>query len=113
MGDSCYQSLSNQLMGMTLLSTSDVIFGGQSSAFTQSMPLTIALAIPDASKRKLLCEVGIYGDVMQCVDDYFEWLGIHYYEKSLPIPLIGNTTSEKQGLISWQLMPMFKKRSED
>jgi len=111
--EKCYQSWSNQFMDMTLLTASDVIIAGQFSAFSQAIPLTIALGHPDPLKRKKFCEVGVYGDVMECVTNYKAWVNLRIRGKQgSAAEVIGNTTSPTQKFKPRHAMPIFNHRDE-
>ena len=111
--EKCYQSWSDQFMDMTLLTASDVIIAGQFSAFSQAIPLTIALGHPDPLKRKKFCEVGVYGDVMECVTDYKAWVNLRIRGKQgSAAEVIGNTTSPTQKFKPRHVMPIFNHRHE-
>ncbi len=96
-------------MDMTLLTASDVIIAGQYSSFSQAMPLTIALGHPDPLKRKKFCEVGVYGDVMECVTNYKAWVDLRIRGRSASVAeVIGNETSPKQKFEPRHVMPIFR-----
>ena len=71
----CLQRWKDALYDMLLLSHADVLIAGQSSSFTQSLPLSIVFGRKD--KRKVdtaFCEV-IRGSVgkLRCYESYIKW----------------------------------------
>jgi hypothetical protein len=60
---------------MMILSYADVVIAGRPSSFTQSLPMTMALATPKP-KRKVLqsfCEVNPAATEVMCFEDLKDW----------------------------------------
>ncbi|KAL3924075.1 MAG: hypothetical protein SGARI_006101 [Bacillariaceae sp.] len=114
------------MIDMILLAGSDVVIAGQYSSFTQTIPL--AYQFEKAKKRKtlpqnnnteqaanstmpssgLFCNVGAHATVMECFDDYSEWM----MGKS-SLPLVGDPGGQKQNFKNLVMMPVHKMMLRD
>jgi hypothetical protein len=71
----CLADWENAVIDMMLVSHADVIVSGRPSSFTQSLPMSIALARP-RSERPILanyCELGRNGTTSRCYEDFTQW----------------------------------------
>ena len=73
--DGCLDHWKNALMDMMILSHADVVIAGRPSSFTQSLPITVALAKPNFLRRVpyTYCEMHPSGNATHCYQDFQEW----------------------------------------
>jgi hypothetical protein len=96
----CLGGWEGALMDMMILSYSDVVVAGRPSSFTQSLPITVSLAKPKATRvvPKTYCELNPAGTKTRCYKDFEEWccqgetdfhlVGIRGYEfRRMPVEL--------------------------
>jgi hypothetical protein len=71
----CLTDWENAVIDMMLVSHADVIVSGRPSSFTQSLPMSIALARPKSERPVLAnyCELGRNGTTSRCYEDFTEW----------------------------------------
>jgi hypothetical protein len=99
-GSQCLRGWEGALMDMMILSYSDVVVAGRPSSFTQSLPITVSLAKPKATRAvpKTFCEFNPAGTKTWCYKDFEEWCcrgktdfhleGIRRYEfRRMPVEL--------------------------
>jgi hypothetical protein len=73
--DECLEGWEDALMDMMLLSHADVVVAGRPSSFTQSLPMSIALARPQSTRKvpHTFCEFHPSGTSMRCYEEALEW----------------------------------------
>jgi hypothetical protein len=120
---SCLEGWTAQMTDMILLAESDVVVAGQYSSFTQTIPLSFQFTKATAMKARdlknnsptsrnenskklypssgLFCNVGALATVMECFDDFGEWM----IGKS-SFPLVGDPNSQKQDCKNLITMPV-------
>lgn len=74
-GEQCLNGWSDSLTDMMILSHSDVVIAGRPSSFTQSIPMTMALAKPKTDRKVLqsFCEVNPAATEIKCYEDLMDW----------------------------------------
>ena len=71
----CLGHWKNALMDLMIISHADVVISGRPSSFTQSLPMSVALA-KAKSLRKVpytYCEMNPSGSETRCYQDFQEW----------------------------------------
>jgi hypothetical protein len=74
-GKNCLNGWSDTFTDMMILSHADVVIAGRPSSFTQSIPMTMALAKPKTERKVLqsFCEVDPAATEMKCYEDLLDW----------------------------------------
>ena len=74
-GEECLEGWQNTYTDMMLISHADVVVAARPSSFTQSLPMTLVLSTPKASRKVAhsFCEVNPAGTDMQCYEDMSDW----------------------------------------